>query len=421
MSKAPHTVAIIGAGIVGVSTAIWLLRDGFDVLLIDKGGPGEGTSFGNAGLLASAATLPVPMPGLLKKVPRMLFHPEEPLYLRWRHLPQLLPWLIPYLRHANEDAARTRAEAMLPLIGDSLADHQALAQGTGAEHFVVPSNYVYGYQSKADYDADHLSWSVRRDQGFDWDELDRTAFQSYDPIYSDLVSYAAVLKNHGRISDPGAYVKALASFAETQGARLIRAEVSGIVKEANKVTGLRLGGETLGCDSVVLAAGAWSKALAETLGITVPLHPESGFHMELWEPSVVPRSPVMLAAGKFVVTPMDGRIRLAGMVGYGGFDAKPPRAPYRAFQKYLKRAIPGLTWSETTEWMGHRPAIRDSVPLIGAVPDVSGAYTGFGHDHVGLTGGPKTGRIIAQLIAGKTPNLNLAPYAPDRFTQNLRR
>ena len=148
----------------------------------------------------------------------------------------------------------------------------------------------------------------------------------------------------------------------------------------------------------------------------MPLHPESGFHMELWQPSAMPRAPVMINAGKFVVTPMEGRIRLAGMVGYGGFDAPAPRAPYRLFLKHLNAVLPGLEWAETTKWMGHRPAIRDSVPLIGAVPGMAGAYTGFGHDHVGLTAGPKTGRILAQLIAGKTPNIDLTPYAPERFS-----
>ncbi|WP_338550369.1 NAD(P)/FAD-dependent oxidoreductase [Roseovarius phycicola] len=421
MEKDAQTVAIVGAGIVGVSTAIWLLREGHDVLLIDKAGPGEGTSFGNAGLLASAATLPVPMPGLLKKIPRMLLSRNEPLFLRLPHLPKLLPWLLPYLRFSNETAARQRATDVFPIIGDSLADHQALSGGTGAEGFVVPCDYAFGYQSKSGYMADHLSWSVRKQQGFEWDELSGDSFRDYDPIYSNLIGYAAVLKNHGRITDPGAYVKALAAYAEAQGARILRAEVSDVVRDTARVTGVRVSGDTIPCDAVVLAAGTWSKSLAENLGISVPLHPESGFHMELWEPSKMPRSPVMLAAGKFVITPMEGRIRLAGMVGYGGFDAPPPRAAYELFETYLRQAIPGLTWKDSTHWMGHRPAMRDSIPMIGAVPGVAGAYTGFGHDHVGLTGGPKTGRILAQLISGKTPNINLAPYAPERFTPGLRR
>ncbi len=410
-------VAVIGAGIVGVSTALWLAREGHTVTLIDKAGPGEATSFGNAGLLASAGTLPVPGPGLLRKAPRMALDPREPLYIRWRHLPALVPWLMKYLRHATADAAKTRADAILPLIGDSLADHQALAAGTEAEKYVVPCDYLYGYATRKAFDADRFTWDVRTAQGFEFSVMDLDALRAYDPIYGDAIGCAARIANHGRISDPGAYVKALAQAAERLGVRLIRDEVKAIDRTNGEVTGVRLTGETLAVDTAVVTTGAWSKPLTESLGIAVPLHPESGFHIELWEPSQMPRSPLMFAPGKFVITPMDGRIRLAGMVGYGGFDAPPPEAPYRMFMSHLKAALPGLTWRESTRWMGHRPAVSDSLPLIGAVPGVAGAYTGFGHDHVGLTAGPKTGRLLAQMISGARPNIDVAPFAPDRFTR----
>ena len=112
---------------------------------------------------------------------------------------------------------------------------------------------------------------------------------------------------------------------------------------------------------------------------------------------------------------MEGRLRLAGVVEYGGLDAPPSRAPFALLERNIRAAIPGLTWKQATEWMGHRPVVADSIPLIGEAPGLRGAFLGFGHDHVGLTGGPKTGRILAQLISGRTPNLDLAPYAPGRF------
>lgn len=129
----------------------------------------------------------------------------------------------------------------------------------------------------------------------------------------------------------------------------------------------------------------------------------------------MPRSPVMVASGKFVVTPMDGRLRLAGIVEFGGLDAPPSRAPFALLERGIRVAIPGIEWKKTEEWMGHRPSLSDSTPVIGDVPGVAGAYLGFGHDHVGLTGGPKTGRILAGLISGAVPNINLAPYAVTRF------
>ncbi|MFN3210362.1 MAG: NAD(P)/FAD-dependent oxidoreductase [Roseovarius sp.] len=415
MGQEKRKVVVVGAGIVGVSTALWLARDGHRVTLIDRAGPGEAASFGNAGLLASAATLPVTGPGLLRKAPRMVLDPRQPLYLRLRHLPALWPWLRRYLRHANSEAAQARADAILPLIGDSLADHTALAADTPAEKYVIPCDYLHGYPDRAGYEADSFAWNTRQRQGFDFSVKDSAEIRAYDPIYGDAIGCVVKIRNHGRISDPGQYVKALAQAAEALGTRMLRGTVTGIARESGKVTGVRLDGQTIECDTVVIAAGAWSKTLAETLGVTVPLHPESGFHMELWAPSHMPKAPLMFAPGKFMITPMDGRIRLAGMVGYSGFDAPAPELPYRMFLHHLKAALPRLEWQDCTRWMGHRPSMADSLPMIGPVPGVAGAFTGFGHDHVGLTAGPGTGRILAQMIAGKRPNIDVRPFAPERF------
>ncbi len=412
---ARRKVAVIGAGIVGVSTAIWLQRAGHEVILIDRAGPAEGTSYGNGGVLASCSVLPVTMPGLLRKAPGMLFDPDQPLFLKWGYLPKLMPWLMRYLRHANAADARRRAEALLPIIGDSLNDHLQLAAGTGAERWIVPSDYLFLYDNRAHFQGDAFGWSVRRDLGFDYDVLEGREFTDYDPCFGSSLDCAVRLGGHGVIRDPGRYVKDLAAHAEAQGARLVIAEVTDIVRENGAVTGLRAGGETIACDAAVLATGVWSKDLAAKLGVNVPLESERGYHLELWEPSVMPRSPVMVASGKFVVSPMEGRLRLAGVVEFGGLDAPPSEAPLALLERNIRKAIPGLTWKETQSWMGHRPSIADSTPVIGEVPGVRGAWLGFGHDHVGLTGGPKTGRLLAQLISGDHPNIDLAPYAPERF------
>ena len=412
MSK---SVVIVGAGIVGVSTALWLQRDGHDVTIIDRLDPGEGTSHGNGGVLASCSIVPVTVPGLLRKAPKMLLSPDQPLFLKWSYLPKLAPWLIRYLRHANADAVRHRAAALMPIIGDSLADHQALAVGTRAEKWVVPSDYLFIYNDRAHYESDAFGWSIRKENGFTWDVLEGQAFKDYDPAYGPALDCAARLKNHGRISDPGQYVKDLAAEAEANGARILKADVSDVVRENGAVTGVRAGGETVPCDAVVLATGVWSGPLAKKLGIDVPIESERGYHLELWEPNIMPRAPVMVASGKFVATPMEGRLLLAGIVEFGGLNAPPSRAPFKLLEKNIRAAIPGITWKKTVEWMGHRPSVSDSIPLIGEAPKVKGAWLGFGHDHVGLTGGPKTGRLLAQLIGGRQPNVDLSAHSPARF------
>lgn len=415
MSDGSKTIAIIGAGIVGVSTAIWLQRDGHKVILIDGKGIGEGASYGNGGVLASCSIVPVTAPGLLRKAPAMLLDPGQPLFLKWSYLPKLAPWLIRYLGHANATDTKRIAAAMAPLVGDSLGEHQALSAGTGAEGWVKPDDYLFLYRDRAHFEGDAFGWSIRKAHGFKWEELEGPAFKSFDPAFGPEQGFAVRLGDHGRISDPGAYVKALGAHVIASGGRFIEANAEAIVKDGGKVSGVRAGGETIACDAVVLAAGVWSGPLASQLGLRVPLESERGYHLELWEPSIMPRSPVMIASGKFVATPMDGRLRLAGIVEFGGLDAPPSKAPLALLEKNIKAAIPGISWKHKTEWMGHRPAPADSIPVIGESPVMRGAFMGFGHHHVGLTGGPKTGRMIAQMISGRTPNFDVLPYAPSRF------
>ena len=408
-------VVVVGAGIVGVSTAIWLQRLGRSVILIDRAGPGEGTSYGNGGVLASCSIVPVTTPGLMRKAPGMLLDPNQPLFLKWGYLPQLIPWLARYLRHCRPAEVRRIAAALAPLVGNSLADHEALAKGTRAAKRIVPSDYLFLYRDRAHFEGDAFGWSVRREHGFRWEELEGDAFRAYEPAFAKALGFAARLAGHGHITDPGQYVKDLAAHAEADGARIVKSDVTDIVRDGGRVTGVRAGGETIGCSSVVVATGVWSRTLAAKLGLNAPLESERGYHIDLWEPSIVPRAPSMIASGKFVATPMEGRLRVAGVVEFGGLTAAPSRTPFELLVRGARAALPGLTWREAKEWMGHRPAIVDSIPVIGAVPGVSGAFLGFGHHHVGLTAGPRTGQLLAQIVTGNSPNIDLAPYAPSRF------
>ena len=414
-AQAARTVAIVGAGIVGVATALWLLRAGHRVVLIDRDGPGAGASLGNGGILASCAVVPVSGPGLAARAPRMLLDPRQPLFLRWRDAPRMAPWMWRFMAHANAADSRRIAAALAPLVGDSLADHRALAAGTGAERYIVPGDYLYVYRDRREFEAEAFSWDIRRAHGFTWEEMTADRLHAYDPAISREMRFAVRLPGHGRITDPGAYVRALAAAAEARGARMIRAGVDDVLREGGRVRGLRAGGEVIACDEAVICAGAWSGALARALGLRVPLQAERGYHVELWNPSRTLAAPAMVSAGKFVLNPMAGRLRVAGVVELARRDAPPSRAPVRLLMRGLRRVLPGLRWDETSEWMGARPSTPDSLPLIGPVPGQPGAWAGFGHHHVGLTAGPATGRMLAQMIGGGRPNVDMAPYDPGRF------
>ena len=345
----------------------------------------------------------------------MLLDPGQPLFLQWRHLHRLAPWLRAYLRNCNPDRVAAIADALYQLTGDSLADHQSLAQGTGAERYVVASDYAYLYRDRAQFEADAYGWNIRRAHGFCWDELEGDALRAWEPLFSAELGFAARLPGHGLISDPGAYVGALARHLEAQGGRILKADVTDFRIEAGRVTGVRASGETLDCDAVVIAAGAWSRVLAAKLGFDIPLEGERGYHLDLIDPDRMPVAPCMVASGKFVVTPMEGRIRLAGIVEFGHVDAPPSRAPFALLRRGAAAAMPGLRWREVREWMGVRPAPSDSIPLIGPVPGVAGAWLGLGHHHVGMTAGPKTGEILAGMIQSRSSNMDLLAFDPLRF------
>lgn len=407
------TIVVVGAGIVGIGSAIWLARDGHRVTLVDAKGPAAGTSYGNAGILANSSIVPVQSPGLLRKAPGMLFGRDGPLFLKWSYLPRLLPWLRRYLSYCSVEEVERIAAALMPIIGDSVDQHMAIAAGTPAERFIQPVNYTYAYADRAAYMKDALAWRIRREHGFEFSEVEADELHEIEPSLGPNTNFGVRLPGHAWIRDPGAYVTALCDYAQSLGVVLRIAKVHDFVRSGDRVVGVKTDGGDITCDAVVVASGVWSKSLLEKVSVDVTMESERGYHLELMEPRGGPSMPIALSAYKFIATPMEGRLRLAGLVEFGGLDAPASEAPYELLLRKVMAAFPGLQWEGEQRWLGHRPATDDSIPVIGqAAP---GVYAAFGHQHVGLTGGPKTGRIVADLVAGRHPNFDMTPYRPDRF------
>lgn len=410
------SVIVIGGGITGVACALTLRREGWAVTLVDPRDPGDPgqTSFGNAGILARSAVVPVPVPGLIWRAPRLLLDPGQPLFLRLGYLPRLLPWLVSFLRNG----ARARLEAIVPalhaLTHDTVEQHRALAAGTAAEALLAGHEYGYLFRDRAAFEGSRLAFGLKAAQGYDWDERDARRLRRDDPALGPAYGFGAVFRDHGWVTDPGAYVAALAAALEAAGGRVLRATArdirsrkagADVVTDAGTLTGAR----------VVLAAGAWSRRLAERLGLATPLESERGYHLMLRAPSVRPPFPYMLADKALAVTPMRGGLRLAGLAEFGGLDAPPSAAPVRLIRAALPRLYPGLAWEGESVWMGHRPTMADSLPMLGPVPGMPAVICAFGSQHLGLTIGPRLGRTVADMVADRRANLDLRPYAPERF------
>lgn len=408
-------VAIVGAGIVGVSTAIWLQRAGHRVTLIDSRGVAEGASYGNGGVLAAIAVVPVTVPGLLSKAPKMLFGRDGPLFLRWSYLPKLVPFLLKYLGHGNASDVNRIADGLTLLLQDTADQHLAVAHGTGAEKYIHVGDYLFGYADRAAYVADSFGWDIRRARGYEIEELDAARLGEVDPAMAGRFGFGVRCPGHGHISDPGAYIKALSAHVMQQGGAFKQADATGLLKDGDKVTGIVTSEGQIEADDVVIATGVWSGPLAEKLGINLPMEAERGYHIEFVNPSIMPRNPIMVASGKFVMTPMEGRLRCAGIVEFGGLTEERSRAPLELLKRQTLALFPELEYDRIDEWMGFRPSTSDSLPLIGASERCPNVWTGFGHQHIGLTAGPKTGRWLAQLIDGQPPNVDLDAFSPLRF------
>lgn len=409
-------ILVAGAGIIGISTAIWLQRAGYDVTVVDRTGPASGTSHGNAGVLAAGAVVPVTVPGLLRKAPGMLFDRSSPLFLRWSYLPKLLPFLRHYMAHNTDSHVDHYGRAMGSLLHDAVDQHTALAADTPAAKFISHEDYCFGYATRAAFDADSYGWCKRDAAGVKYDVVSGQDYAREDPLFGDAFETVVRCKDHGRISDPGAYILALADHFVDQGGVLQITNINDIEMIDGAVSALQTDDGRLTADKIVFAMGPWSKEIAHKLGVKVPFESERGYHIELVNPSAMPVSPMMVASGKFVITPMDGRIRAAGVIEFGGLNAGASKAPFDFLKREVASLLPDVTYDSVNEWMGHRPAPADSLPLIGANDSNQKSFSAFGHQHVGLTGGPKTGRIIADLIADKKPNIDLAPFDPAKYT-----
>ena len=409
------TIIVIGAGIVGVSTAIWLQRSGFKVTIIDQKGPATGASHGNAGILAASSIIPVPNPSLIKKLPFYLLSKDSPVFFKMSYLPKMFPFLISYLSKSNLREVNKYAERMTPLIFDTVCQHKSLAKGTGAEKFISYQDYCFGYETEENFLNDKKVWKLRQKHGLPFEVVNGNEFSNFDPFYKDLFDVIVKCKNHGKINDPGLYVKTLCDHFLSQGGELIISKVNDISsKNLNDVI-VKIESDSLIANKIIVATGAWSKKILKKFKIKMPLESERGYHVEYVEPNFYPKVPMMLTSKKFVITPMDGRIRVAGLVEFAGLKTLKRKPPLNLLKNKIKVLFPNLECKEKIEWLGHRPALVDSLPMLGYLDKNKQILVAFGHQHLGLTAGAKTGRIVSDLIIGNDIKLKISNYRPNRF------
>lgn len=408
-------VVVIGAGIVGMACASYLQRDGRAVTVIDRVPPGEGCSFGNAGGMSPGSVVPLSMPGTAAQVPKWLLDPLGPLSLRPSYLPRLIPWLLRFKRAGSPERVEQVSIALRALHERIFECYDPLIEAAGAEDLIVRDGQMYVYQSTASFDRDVAGWDLRRARGAIVEELDADQIREREPALAPIFERAAFLPEHGHCRNPFALVQRLAAQFERAGGTILQREVTGFEIGPDGPTGLHTDGGDIAVSALVVAAGAWSHRLAARLGSKVPLETQRGYHVTIAEPGVAPRLIVMWADRSFMATPMALGLRFAGTAEFAGLEAPPDYRRARALLEHGRIMYPGLETEHVSEWMGHRPCLPDTLPVIGRSPRFPSVHYAFGHGHTGLTGASMTGRVIADLVAGRPPAIDVAPFRVDRF------
>lgn len=406
---------VIGAGIVGICSALALQEKGFDVSIIDRDGAAEGTSFGNAGAISPWSCVPQSLPGLWKNVPKWLLDPEGPLAVRWSYAPRLTAWMLKFLQAGGSHRLPAIADAMFAVNRPSVEMYHSLLAGTDEEDLVKDCLYLHVYRNADGANLDDLPWRLRREHGASLEILKDGEVQEVEPELSPKIKSAMVVKQQGRTVNPGRLGKVLAAKAQARGAHFLRGNVERIAPGTDDSYRIDTDKGSHATKTVILAAGAWSAQLLAPLGIRVPLEAERGYHLVFKEPGLSLTHSIMDTECHFIASSMEMGVRSAGTAEFAGLDAAPDYRRARVFKRQTKALLPNLNTESTEEWMGARPSSPDSVPFIGAVPGHPRIFCAFGHGHLGLTGAPMTGRMVAALAAGEPLNLDMTPYRLDRF------
>lgn len=408
-------IVVVGAGIIGLAVAFHLLGEGHAVRLVERGGVAEGASRGNAGAFAFTDILPLASPGMLRKAPKWLMDPLGPLAIPPAYLPAITPWLLRFWRASRPDRYRQSTTVQGELMRLARAAMDQMVGEAGLADHVRSDGNLQLYESEAELAAGQEGWAARERAGIAFEHVRGARLAELQPGLAPRFVAGTFTPGWQTVSDPYHFALALHEAVMTRGASMTCAEVRVVRPRANWAEIQLADGTMLRGRAVVIAGGAWSKPLAAGLGDHIPLETERGYNTTL-PPGAFPlKRQITFGGHGFVVTPLSTGLRVGGAVELGGLKRPPNFKRSEAMLAKAATFLPGLRTEGGTQWMGFRPSIPDSLPVIGPSRASSRIIHAFGHGHLGLTQSAATGRIVADLVAGRRPPLDIAPLRADRF------
>lgn len=408
-------ICVIGAGIVGVSCATVLRGEGHRVTVVDPRPPGEGASKGNAGALAYSETLPLASPGIIAKAPKWLLDPMGPLAIRPAHLPALLPWLWRFWRASSGPALQRGIAALSDLNRLAMQVNPGFYEHAGLSDKLRNTGALHLYETEAEFQRALPGWEHRARQ-IRFRHVEASELREIEPALSSRITKATLIEDWVLVSDPHEFVTSMAELCMRSGVTFASGEVMDLIDSGDGLEIVVDSVENVTADAAVIAAGAWSGALAELCGDKVPLEAERGYNTTIPSPNITVNRELIFGEHGFVASPLATGLRIGGAAEFAGLDRPPNYARCDAMLRQAIRFLPDLRPESGTQWMGPRPSLPDSLPVIGRATRRNVVHA-FGHGHLGLTQAVATAHLVADLIDGRAPAIDIAPFAAGRFSR----
>lgn len=408
-------VIVIGAGVVGLSAAIAAQARGLTVTVLDREGPAAGASAGNAGAFAFTDILPLASPGILKKAPKWLLDPLGPLSVPPAYALQIAPWMFRFWRACSPKRVAHSTAAQTALMDLSKAELEPFLQQTGTTPMLRKEGNLQVYEGEAEFKASLPGWTAREEHGIEFRHLDIAEMAEIQPGLASRFTHGTFTPGWYSIADPRLYTLALAEHFGAKGGTIERAEITGLRPLEDAVDVIAADGTVRRARKVVLSAGAFSHKIAGTVGENIPLETERGYNTTLPQDAFDLRTQVTFGGHGFVVTRLSTGIRVGGAVELGGLKLPPNFRRSEAMLKKAQAFLPGLKPQGGVQWMGFRPSLPDSLPAIGTARATPHIVLAFGHGHLGLTQSAGTARIVADLLTGQKPAIDITSFSPQRF------
>ncbi|WP_299816257.1 FAD-binding oxidoreductase [uncultured Roseibium sp.] len=408
-------VHIAGAGIVGLATAAILVQRGYQVTILDREGPAAGASQGNASAIAWTDVAPIASPGLWKQALKWLADPLGPLSVRPAYALKILPWMLRFLAASNPERVARSTAALVDINSGVLPAWERLWRVSGTHNQVRRDGCLELLDTAASLEKARQAWAEQRDHGIAVEELAAGAIRELEPDLSTRAIGGALVPDWMQVDDPKILCLSLADWLKGQGVDFTVAEIDRLEPNGNGCGLILKSGERIEASRLVVACGAWSKHLAAQLGDRIPLDTERGYNITIPAPSITVKRFIMLPGHGFVLSPLSTGLRVGGAVEFGGLNLPPNWKRVDAMVAKARLFYPGLKTEGGKRWMGFRPSLPDSLPVISPATRHDGIFYAFGHAHHGLTQAAVTGEMIADMIEGKAPAVDPKPFAAGRF------